>query len=607
MALAAVLPAAAQLTCPATPIYSLCELVFELDAAEMQTHPSPYATVQLRAEFRSPRHRTFLMPAFWDGGNRMVIRFAPIDAGDWGFRVSGNLPRFEGKLGKFTAEPAAVPGFIKPANGYHWRYTENLQPHLWMGDTCYAVAFLDESLFREMVDARAAQKFTHMRGYAIGREDYRGATFRSPDEPITEFYRKLDTRAAYLNSKGIIFDIILGHDKNHLAELFPKPEQRERYLRYMVARYSAFNVTWQLVQEFEEYENGRALLNELGNTLKQLDPYGHPRTTHAVTTAAPLQADGWMDHILYQTSDDAIGAIEHQLTIAPAVNAEFAYEDSGAGHTHPHHVDSDTFRKRLWNSFMNGQYPTFGNTGSYGGRNLPVEAKYLQSPGARAMTVWYDFVATTRYWELQPFFDLDGGRAMALPGVEYIVYVEKPSGPIEVRVERQKYDVKWLNPVTGEVLPLENYKGERFTAEPPALEGDWVLHISREGRKQGMLRSYKFESRPLMVQEVEVSPAKVPFEIAEPGTKEVRVSAPPMYSAKLTRQSRGNRTMLYLWTGNVPGAPEGYRVIGTGPEGTLRIPPALSRRAPANLHIKLYGMNANGKVFSLDRFCGLVP
>jgi hypothetical protein len=476
-----------------------------------------------------------------------------------------------------------------------------------MGDTNYALAFIEEDLFRQMADARAAQKFTHMRGYAIGREDYRGATFRSADEPDTAFYRRLDGRVAYLNSKGLIFDMVLGHDRNHLAEFFPRPEQRERYLRYMVARYSAYNITWQLVQEFEEYENGRALLNELGNQLKQMDPYGHPRTTHAVTTSAPLLPDGWMDHILYQSSDVAVGAIEHQLYVAPAVNAEFAYEDTGAGKTHAHHVDSDTFRKRLWNAFMNGQYPTFGNTGTYGGRKLPVDGTHLDSSGVRAMTIWYDFVASTRYWELQPFFDLDGGRAMALPGVEYIVYVEKPGGPIEVRVEKQKYDVKWLNPVTGEVLPLKNYKGERFTAEPPALEGDWVLHLSREGRKAGMLRSYKFESRPLLIQEVEVNPTKVPFEIAEPDGKEMRAAAPPMYAAKLTRPSRGNRSMWYLWTANVPGAPEGYRVIGTGAEGTVALPADLRRRAPANLHVKLYGMNANGKVYSLDRFYGLAP
>ena len=74
---------------------------------------------------------------------------------------------------------------------------------------------------------------------------------------------------------------------------------------------------------------------------------------------------------------------------------------------------------------MNGQYPT-----------AKSDPKSLESSGAKAMAVWYDFMADTRYWELEPYFDLDGGRRLALPGVEYIVYIEKPAGPVEVRLEK---------------------------------------------------------------------------------------------------------------------------------------------------------------------------
>ena len=58
----------AQTACPDHAVYSPCDIVFELDDAEAAAHPNPYLTVDLRAEFRSPRHRTYLMPAFWDGG-----------------------------------------------------------------------------------------------------------------------------------------------------------------------------------------------------------------------------------------------------------------------------------------------------------------------------------------------------------------------------------------------------------------------------------------------------------------------------------------------------------------------------------------------------------
>src|SRR5882672_11464024 len=114
----------AQTPCPATPLYSPCDIVFELNDAEVAAHPNPYLTVDIRIEFRSPRHRTYLLPAFWDGGRRMVVRFSPTEAGDWVYRVTSNVADFDGKTGSFTAAASTVPGFIRAANVHHWAYTE---------------------------------------------------------------------------------------------------------------------------------------------------------------------------------------------------------------------------------------------------------------------------------------------------------------------------------------------------------------------------------------------------------------------------------------------------------------------------------------------------
>src|SRR5438034_122402 len=81
----------AQSPCANTPGYSYCEITFELPAGQAD----PYKTVDLKAEFRSPRHRTFGMPGFWAGGNRMIIRFTPTEAGDWDYRVTSNVKEFD--------------------------------------------------------------------------------------------------------------------------------------------------------------------------------------------------------------------------------------------------------------------------------------------------------------------------------------------------------------------------------------------------------------------------------------------------------------------------------------------------------------------------------
>jgi hypothetical protein len=582
--------AAAQSPCNNTPAYTPCELVFELSEADAGAHPNPYLTVELNAEFRSPRHRTFLLPSYWDGGRRMVIRFTPTEPGEWVYRLSGNLKQYAGKQETFSAAAAQSPGFIRAANVHHWAYTEENRPHLWMGATEMRFAFIDDAYFRAMADARASQKFNHVRGSVLGSPQDR--VFTSPDTPDVKHFQRLDERIRYLNDKGIVADLVLAGRDGHLTSVFPNWEQRQRFIRYLIGRYAGMNVTWQGVDGFESYPDGRPLLKEIGGLLKEMDPYQHPRTTGAAATSAPLLADGWMNFVAHGTPEEHVGAVEHQLFAVPFVNIEFAREDSGAGRKGPHDVDSDAFRRRLWNATMNGQYVTYANTGE--------GQQYLESPGAKQMGVWHDFFSKTRHWELEPYFDVDGGRALALEDAEYIVYVEKP-GPIELLVEKRTYQVTWMNPATGEeTRQKKEFKGERFTGEPPDNTHDWVLRLAREGRLESMARSYKFESRPILLQEIEQNPQRVPFEIVQPSS-DFSFSKPVPYEIVIKRETRATRSMMWLWTGEVAADGQGFRVLATGPKGSMQPPAGLAKKFPAVLNLRLYGMNANGKVYALDR------
>lgn len=590
-----------QATCPATPIYSPCELIFEMTAEEAAQNPNPYLTVTLHAEFRSPRHRTAMMPGFWDGGRKFVIRFTPLKPGDWDFRVTSSVASINGKTGTFTATEADHPGFIKPDNLRAWSTTESRKGHLWMGDTAYTFAWIDRATFDQMIEARSKQNFNHIRGLVMSpRTDLRPA-YTSPDKPNVEHFQELDKRIRAMNAKGIFADLILAGDRNHLVKVFPERQQRERYVRYLIARYSPFMITWQGVQEFEEYTDGRALLKEIGLLLKQYDPYQQPRSTHTLTTSAPLLPDGWMTYIIYQSSSVPLAAVERQVYQAPMVNAEFAYEDSGAGKSHPHHVSSDEFRRRLWRMTMNGQYPTFGNTGTYGGSKFTVDPKYLDSPGATAMKAWFEFFERTRYWELEPFFEVEGGVGLALGGIEYIVYLEKP-GPVSVVTEKKGYEVYWFRPATGETIKeKKDYKGEKFEGRPPDDSSDWVLHLSRDGRKESMAKSWKFESRPIFLQEPERNPQKIPFEIVEPTADPLPVGKPIKFAAKLTRETRASKAMLYVWEAEATADQQGYRIIGDSQSGDFTLPAGLAKNYPAVVNLRLYGLNGNGKLYQLDK------
>jgi hypothetical protein len=544
----------AQTICPATPAFGICDIAFDAPAG-----------TDLRGEFRSPSHRTFLIPAFWDGAH-MVLRVSPTEAGAWDYRLSSNVETWNGKQGQFTATASEAPGFIEAANMHHFRYSANKQPHLWMGDIVPAA--LGPGQFDAYLENRARQKFNHLRVTLLtSREDFRN----------TSYFTELDRRLLAINRKGITADLVIAPGQNAFTTWFAEHDQRERVVRYLVARYGALNITWQGLEDFETYDHGRELMKEIAGYVDAGDQYHHLQSCGTRASSGPLFDSGWMKFLTYRTPDVQLGSIEHQIFPAPAI-ADFR--------------GTQPFRQQLWRSAMSGQYPESA---------APDEAAAAQ------MKVWYEFFAGTRHWELEPFFDVEGGTGIALEGVEYIIYVEKP-GPVSVQVEKHSYDVEWINPINGETVKVKkNLKDETFSGETPDNSHDWVLHISREGQKASMLKSYKFESRETVLQEMESNPAKVPFDIVQPAADTLSLAHPGTFAIKITKETRGTRRMQYLWNGEVTADEQSYRVIGTGAQGTFEIPANIAARFPALLHVHVTGMNANGKVYALDRNYQLTP
>jgi hypothetical protein len=603
------LPARAIEVCGPTAVYEPCEISLEMTEQEAAQHPNPYMTVELRAEFRSPKGGTTkVMPGFWDGGRSFKLRFAPDFEGRWDFRLISNLPSVDKKIENFEATPARTPGFITVFNTRYFKHQQENTPHYWLGDTCYKFATIPWETFQKVVDARAEQKFNHIRGLVLGFDDYAAKVLADPERPLPEHFREVDRRVAYMNQKGIIYDLVMGGDQNQLADLLPKRQQRERYARYLVARYGAYNITWQGVQEFEEYEDGRAFLKEIYGYIQKWDPFQHPRSTHAVKTSSPLMPDGWMNYIVQQSSDVNLAAVDYEITAAPFVNAEFGYEDSGAGKSHPHHVDSDEFRRRMWRAAVHGQYVTYGNTGTYGGRKFDVDPRFLDAPGVRYVQHLHDFFQQTRYFDLQPYYRVEGGEALGLQvipyqdekpmGVEYIVYVEKP-GPVELLIPKHKYEVSWFNPLDGTWFDQKDrFNGERFRSPgPPDDLHDWVLYVRREGKKENFNKSFYLESRLAKLKKIETAQADLPFEIQLPDREELLAGQEFEFNATLIKETRAAKKIYWLWTVEVAGSGVGARVLGAEQFGRFKIPEGLAKHYPATLQVRLLGVDGAGRVF----------
>jgi hypothetical protein len=539
-----------QTLCPDTAVYSVCDIVFELNDAEAAAHPEPWKTVQLSAEVKSPRFRTFLAYAFWDGGRKLNVRVTPTDDGVWELKLTSNIPRFDKQTLKFNGLPSESPGFIQKANVHHWRYSGSQKAHLWLGIELWDLASAAEESF-ETVKAQGA---THVR-----------TLFEPVWPPDPKRFAEFEKRVQRLNADGVVVDIVLAGPNGALTRALPDWGTREKYFRYAIARLAPLNVTWELVKDWETYRDARTLLKDVGGLIQKLDPHGHPRSAYPIGSTSAFIRDGWMTHLVANGEEPAIAAIEHQLYPLPVVT-----------------VGKRMGAKGLWNAIMAGSYLSYGAT----------------KPMAEVL-------GKTRYWELEPYFDVSNGRALALVGTEYLLFVDRP-GIVEVEVEKHTYDAAWIDASTGERTLLKEYKGEHFIGEPPSKDREWLLHLSREGRKEGMLKSYKFESQPMMMQELEVDPKRIPFTIDIKDNLDLKAGVPIPYEVTISKDSRATRFMQYLITADVPTELQGMRVISTSGKGPLVLPADLATKFPAVLNLRLTGMNSNGKVYFIDRLVRLV-
>lgn len=558
-------------------VFTPCELTFDWNDSELPQGASPYKDELLNIEFRSPNHITYLMHGFWDGGHTLHIRFTPTEGGTWAYHITSSIKRYDNQESTFAVAESDAPGFVDVANVRHWR-SMNKRPHLWLAASAPFLA-VDMQSFEPWLEARKHDGFTHVRGPLLTLT----STLKplNGNQPNFAYFDALDERLLAADTRGFTLDLLLADTSFLKSGTLSNWEQRDPLIRYLVARYSGLNVTWQGIEHFEDTPDSRSLLKDLNTLIMKNDGFHHPRSTDARVTSSPLLADGWMNYLIEASPHPELAAVEHQFTQQPEIHVVTA-------------TDPDTFRHELWNATTNGEYPSV----SY--EALRNEAN------VRAVRAWYSVVSDTRHWELEPYFDVDGARAVGLTEVEYLAYAQNP-GIVEITLPKHKYNPVWVNPITGEELPLKDYRGEVFSRQTPDSTHDWVLQVPREGHKESMAKSYYFESQDPPIQEPELDTAKTPFEIASPAGDDLNRLIPVPFEVKITRPNRATRHMQYVWWGEVVAAGEGARVLGVGPSGDLDVSKTLISPSGSNLTVRLLAINANGKAYELDRVYRLTP
>jgi len=559
-------------------VFAPCELSFDWNQGELPQSASPYKDELLNVEFRSPSHNTHLMRDFWTGGHTLRVRFSPTEPGAWTYHVTSTIKRYDNQEGNFNVADSSSPGFVSVANLRHWR-TINKQPHLWLG---VAVPFLeiDQSSLETWLDARKHDGFTHIRGPVLTlRASLKPLSPAS--EPNFAYFDALDEQILAADTRGFTLDLLLADQSFVHSGKLDQWDQRDPLIRYVIARYSGLNVTWQGIEHFEDTPGARALLKDLGSSLQKYDSFQHPRSTDARVSSYPLLTDEWMNYLIEASPHPEVAAVEHQFTTQPEIHIITA-------------TDPEIFRHELWNCTTNGEYP------SVSFESLRNEAN------VRAIQTWFKLITDTRHWELEPYFDVDGARAVGLKEIGYIAYAQNP-GIIEINVEKHKYNPVWINPSSGEELPVKDYRGEVFSRPTPDNSHDWLLQFEREGHKESMLRSVRFESIDPPVQEIESDSSKIPFDVVDPEGDTINSLIPVPFKIKITRANRASRTMQYAWWGEVVAGGEGPRLLGVGSFGNLTIPKDLLKEPDSVLNLRVLAINANGKAYELDKIYRLSP
>jgi hypothetical protein len=477
------------------PVYG----VFELTLTAAGNYSSPYLQMPgdnttpgfVVGTFTGPNGEKVVIDGFWDGGSTWKIRMAPTAVGTWTYSTSSSDTGLNGKVGSFTAVSSNSKGFIRvdPNRKHQFMWSDGtpfqMKPaamSIHAGKSGGGIfnygGWMSDGSFQQYVDTRVSQGFNAMYwGMVIskwglntgntqfneGGQPFLNMNLSNPINPA--YFQAADRRMVYALSKGLIpqFGIVW-------PDSLPSgwtTQAGKRLWRYVIARYAAYNVTWNLFGEGHEW-NSDTVLNDWGNLTKKWDPYGHPTSFHT-SNETGVQAQSWMDYLNFQlVTGDLLTPVTSSWSLnKPIVYAEYyGYDDAlgtGFGAT------PDEIRVKVWSIRTSGAFPVYETWGT----NLNTEAVgYVKN-------LW-SFYDKTSWWSLAPAQSLvNRGLMLADVGREYVVYLET-GGTVTVNLTAAagSLSVEWYNPRTGTYTGRTTVTGggsRTFTAPDG---NDWVLHIS---------------------------------------------------------------------------------------------------------------------------------
>jgi len=305
---------------------------------------NPFMEVDFSATF-SQGARKLTVPGFYDGGGQYKVRFMPDALGVWEYETHSNRPELRGRKGQLTATTpsAGNHGPVRVHNVRHFAY-EDGTPFWQVGTTSYAWAHQTDALEQQTLKTLAGAPFNKLRMAIFPNHDDKSEAPRFPfvGQPPKawdftrfnpEFFRHLEQRVGQLRDIGVEADLILFHpyDKGYWGFDRMPADVNERYLRYVVARLSAYrNVWWSMANEFDFLkEKSMPEWDSYFQIVQASDPYRHLRSIHNAFVFYN-HTKPWVTHVSVQsgaiTEDFERAVLLRDVYNKPVVYDEVKYE-----------------------------------------------------------------------------------------------------------------------------------------------------------------------------------------------------------------------------------------------------------------------------------------
>jgi PKD repeat protein len=449
---------------------------------------NPYRDVHLTAVI-SQGGRRIVVPGFYDGDGAYKVRFSPPAPGEWRYETRSNRPELNGKRGAFTVGSAAAKnhGPIQVFKTFYLQYADGT-PYHQFGTTCYAWIHQTEQLQQQTLKTLAASPFNKIRfcifpkSYAYNQNEPERFAFQKQtdgsfdfDRPDPVFWRHLEQRILDLQRLGIEADLILWHPYDRWGFKRMSDSQDDRYLRYCIARLSAFrNVWWSLANEYDFMSNidGRDRgvktvddWDRFFRILQDEDPHHRLRSIHNGAIWYD-HTKPWVTHASLQTSDMAGGVRYREKYRKPVIYDECKYEGNipqGWGN-----LDAKTMTQRFWLGTLSGCYVGHGETYLHPDDVLWwSKGGVLHGESPRRIQWLKDLMAAAPpFDQLQPMGDDRGRFLLAKPGEFYLLYCTGPSPQTIQLAGERPFKVDLIDPWEMTALPLGTAQAGEYVVHP---------------------------------------------------------------------------------------------------------------------------------------------